>query len=152
MKNLYPLFDHPLLDQICDFQVEYETVKQLLESMVLPLAPITTIQIKFDEQFKQNKIRLQKLEQLRKPIEDIRRDLNTQISTDLWTKFVEVSKQLQLLESELVLGIVDSLKPTIDEWLIQMDQINDDVHNLEVKRVQGHFLNRMQQQCLTVKL
>jgi len=105
--------------------------------MVLPEVPIATIRIKFDEQYVKNKNRIEQFELLRQPVEDIRRDLNTKESNDLWAKFVTVSKLLRLLESELILGIIDTMKPLLEEWAKELEKVRFDIEQIQIKRVQA---------------
>ena len=109
----------PELNQLY-FQVECETARQMLQFLILGTSSESYSGLdlwqKYGEMSDRNQSSINRLEKLREPVENIRRDLNSDLSSDLYDKFVEVNRMLQSLQCELVLSLIDAARPVFDEW------------------------------------
>lgn len=84
------------------FQVECETARQMLQFLILGTSTESysglDLWVKYGEMCARNQSAINRLEKLREPVENIRRDLNSDLSSDLYEKFVEVNRLLQSLQ------------------------------------------------------
>ena len=71
------------------------------------------------------------------PIENIRRDLNKRLSSDLWEKFIELGRNLNLLKKDLIMGITDGVRRKSEIWEETLLQINETIKIREDNGIQG---------------